>query len=138
MISPLARLIVAAASKASFILRIVEPILDGTLDCIEPTIQATEKFNSRLQSGLSRLVFTQCTSWYRSGRLRDGKVSAMWPGPTSSFWWATRRPTWSDYEVSETKEGIWEKRLALMVAGDVAFKIIIVVTILGLLCAWYI
>jgi cation diffusion facilitator CzcD-associated flavoprotein CzcO len=59
---------------------------------------AQRRFNERVQSKLSSTVWqTGCRSWYLD---EDGRNRTIWPGFTFSYWWRTRRPKMSDYEVA--------------------------------------
>jgi hypothetical protein len=40
---------------------------------------------------------TGCRSWYLD---RDGHNHTLWPGFTFTYWWRTRSPKLSDYEVA--------------------------------------
>jgi len=54
-------------------------------------------FNDRLQARLGDTVWsTGCKSWYLDDA---GRNRTIWPGFTFSYWWQTRRPRRSDFEV---------------------------------------
>jgi cation diffusion facilitator CzcD-associated flavoprotein CzcO len=59
---------------------------------------AEETFNQWVQSRLASTVWqTGCRSWYLDD---DGRNRAIWPGFTFTYWWRTRSPKLSDYEVA--------------------------------------
>lgn len=64
---------------------------------VEPTQTAQRSFNDRLQSKVSKGVWSQggCTSWYLDSQ---GKNRTIWPGFTWTYWWATRSVKGHDFD----------------------------------------
>jgi cation diffusion facilitator CzcD-associated flavoprotein CzcO len=59
---------------------------------------AQRQYNEHIQSKLANTVWhTGCKSWYLTD---DGRNHTLWPGFTFSYWWRTRSPKMSDYEVA--------------------------------------
>ncbi|KZP17167.1 hypothetical protein FIBSPDRAFT_957346 [Athelia psychrophila] len=50
-----------------------------------------------IQRRLEGSVLMQRVSWHRAGGA--GKVTSVFSGPPTLFWWWMRRPVWGDYEV---------------------------------------
>jgi cation diffusion facilitator CzcD-associated flavoprotein CzcO len=58
---------------------------------------AEGEFNDWVQAKLRGTVWqTGCRSWYLD---EDGRNHTLWPGFTFTYWWRTRSPRLSDYEV---------------------------------------
>ena len=62
---------------------------------MEVTPAAMARYNARMQRAMATTVWAAgCTSWYKTAA---GKITNNWPGFTTQFWWATRRPRWTDW-----------------------------------------
>ncbi|KZP31892.1 FAD/NAD(P)-binding domain-containing protein [Athelia psychrophila] len=83
--------------QAQYILKLIAPVLAGAAASFAVTPAACDAYNAKLQRRLAGSVLTQCVSWYRAGG--TGKVTSVFPGPVTLFWWWMRRPVWGDYEV---------------------------------------
>lgn len=75
----------------------IAPILSGSATSFAVTSIACDGYNTKIQNKIDGGVLTQCVSWYRAGG--TGKVTNIFPGPVTQFWWWLRRPVWGDYEV---------------------------------------
>jgi cation diffusion facilitator CzcD-associated flavoprotein CzcO len=65
---------------------------------IDVKASAERAFNEWVRAKLSGTVWqTGCRSWYLD---RDGRNRTLWPGFTFTYWWRTRSPKLSDYEVA--------------------------------------
>jgi cation diffusion facilitator CzcD-associated flavoprotein CzcO len=65
---------------------------------IDVKASAEREFNDWVQAKLRGTVWqTGCRSWYLD---RDGRNHTLWPGFTFTYWWRTRSPKLSDYEVA--------------------------------------
>ncbi|VDB82810.1 unnamed protein product [Peniophora sp. CBMAI 1063] len=103
-----ASVIISEECQFNYAMELFKPILKGELDSVEPTQDATSRYNKWLSARLSTSVFTLCTSWYRAGG--TGKVFSNFPGPLTLFWWLTLSPRWSDYEVQGVHKGVWVQK----------------------------
>lgn len=97
-------------AKVDYALQLIEPVIKGTVSSFEVKEEATDKYNDMIQYRLSRSVFTQCVSWYRAGG--DGKVSSIFPGPLTLFWWWLRSPVWKDYKAVGAERWVKQRRVA--------------------------
>ncbi|KAJ7490837.1 hypothetical protein FB451DRAFT_626442 [Mycena latifolia] len=93
--------------QINYIVKFVKPILDGLVSTFSVTPRATDAYNDLIHARLSRSVFVECVSWYRSGG--EGKVSSIFPGPMFLYQWWMHRPRWGDYDVQSTER--WESKL---------------------------
>ncbi len=58
---------------------------------------AMETFDKALQKGLEKTVWAaDCDSWYKT---KDGKITTLWAHCTLAYWWALRKPKFSDYDI---------------------------------------
>jgi hypothetical protein len=84
-------------------MQLFKPVIDGAIRTFDVTDKATDDYNDKIHARLQKSVFTSCVSWYRRGR--DGKVSSIFPGPGTMFWWLMRKVNWADYTVTQKKRG---------------------------------
>lgn len=98
-----ASVIFSEEAQISFALQLIRPVLEGKAKSFEVTAEATDKYNNWLQKRLSTSVWTDCVSYYQTGK----KVSVTFPGPLTLFWWICRQPKWEKFRGigSET----WER-----------------------------
>jgi hypothetical protein len=89
---------------------LIEPVILQTASSFEVTAEATDKYNEVIQSRLSRSIYMQCVSWYRAGG--DGKVTSIFPGPLTLFWWWLRSPVWKDYKAVGAEKWAKQRRWA--------------------------
>ncbi|TFY82785.1 hypothetical protein EWM64_g1230 [Hericium alpestre] len=94
-----------------YALQLYEPIISGVLSTIEPTVSATDAYNHMIDRRLSASVWSNCTSWYRTGA--TGRIFATFPGPLSMYWWYMRRPNWQHYQVQGGSKKFWEMKRRL-------------------------
>jgi len=83
-------------------------VRSGALTSVAPTDAATEKYNDMLQERLENSVWSQCTSWYRTGA--RGRIFSTFPGPLVLLWWWLRMPRWDDYEIEGPGAVQWRRR----------------------------
>ncbi|KAF7358999.1 hypothetical protein MSAN_01240600 [Mycena sanguinolenta] len=93
--------------QTGYIMQLIKPILNGLISSVDVKPSATDAYNDVIQARLSRSVFVECSSWYRTGG--NGKVSSIFPGPMFLYGWWIRRPKWEDYNVKGTTNE-WERK----------------------------
>ena len=71
-------------------------VLDGGHRSIEVSAEAQQHYNSDLQSRLGGSVWSRCSSWYRTD---EGRIVALFPGPTDEYVRSTEQPDWSAYRI---------------------------------------
>ncbi|KZP31875.1 hypothetical protein FIBSPDRAFT_944502 [Athelia psychrophila] len=81
-----------------YILKMIAPVLYGAASSFSVTPAACDAYNAKIRRRLEGSVLTQCVSWYRAEG-GTGKVTSVFPGPITLFWWWMRKPVWGDYEV---------------------------------------
>ncbi|TFK35451.1 hypothetical protein BDQ12DRAFT_688163 [Crucibulum laeve] len=81
--------------QIDYIIQLIKPILSGDILSLEVRNEPTEEYNDKLQARLSKSVFTSCFSWYRVGG--TGKITNIFPGSGTTFWWWLRKPNWDHY-----------------------------------------
>lgn len=81
--------------QVDYILKMVAPVLAGKAQSFEVTPAAADKYNAHLARRLDGSPLTACVSWYRTGG--DGKVTGVFPGSVSLYWWWMRNPEWNCY-----------------------------------------
>jgi hypothetical protein len=69
-------------SQVNYSLQLAAPILDGRIKSIDVKRKVFDEYNEKIQSRLQGSVMTQCTSWYRVGKV--GKITNMFPGLVNS------------------------------------------------------
>ncbi|KZP06262.1 hypothetical protein FIBSPDRAFT_1053627 [Athelia psychrophila] len=93
--------------QAQYILKIIAPAPYGAASSFSVTPTTCDAYNARIQRRLEGLVLMRCVSWYRAEG-GTGKVTSVFSGPVTLFWWWMRKPVWGDYEVvkrGEVQEG---------------------------------
>ncbi|KAF8077841.1 hypothetical protein FPV67DRAFT_1463188 [Lyophyllum atratum] len=78
------------SQEAQETLQLIKPILEGKAKSFEVREDATDKYNTWLQSRLSRSVWTDCNSYYQVGGNKQTKLIAPFPGPVGLLWWLAR------------------------------------------------
>jgi hypothetical protein len=72
------RVYIFFTSQVNYIIKLIKPILQKKLAAVDVSTSATDKYNTKIQSRLSRSVWVGCNSWYRvDGK---GKVNSIFPG----------------------------------------------------------
>ncbi|KAL0565023.1 hypothetical protein V5O48_017008 [Marasmius crinis-equi] len=94
--------------QIDYMLQLIKPVIHGDVKAVEVTDRATNRYNDKIQNRLRKSVFVDCVSWYRKGS--DGKVTSIFPGMASLFWWWFRRVNWNDYRVSADDPNRWERK----------------------------
>ncbi|KAJ7061489.1 FAD/NAD-binding domain-containing protein [Mycena amicta] len=89
--------------QVSYIVQLVRPLLAGILSTVDVTPLATDTYNAWIHARLARSVHMSCLSWYRIGG--EGRISSIFPGPGTLFWWCLRRVVWKDYAVQLSGNG---------------------------------
>jgi len=84
--------------QTEYIATLVRPLFHkrNPVASVDVTPAATEKYNTWLHGRLAHSVHTGCVSWYRTGS-GAGKISSIFPGPATMFWWVMRRVRLGDY-----------------------------------------
>ncbi|HSK04330.1 MAG TPA: hypothetical protein VK932_23915, partial [Kofleriaceae bacterium] len=58
---------------------------------------AMVRYNEELQAALAKTAWASgCSSWYKTA---DGTITNNWSGPTTAYWWRTRKPDLADFEL---------------------------------------
>ena len=71
--------------QVEYIFQLIKPVIQGMASSFEVRAEATDTYNDVIHSQLSHSVYTQCVSWYCTGR--DGKIYSIFPEPLTLFWW---------------------------------------------------
>ena len=95
-------------AQFNYAIKLFKPVLDGDLDSVGPTTEATTLYNNWLAARLSSSVWVQCTSWYRSGGA--GKIFSTFPGTAALFWWLTLTPRCADYDIRGKDREKWASK----------------------------
>ncbi|KAF5348350.1 hypothetical protein D9758_010944 [Tetrapyrgos nigripes] len=93
--------------QINYILSLIQPIFEKRISSIDVKPQATDAYNEKIHKRLAKSVFVQCVSWYRKGG--TGKVTSIFPGTSTLFWWWLRKVKWDDYQSDEGSKEEWER-----------------------------
>ncbi|KAF7300084.1 hypothetical protein MKEN_01331500 [Mycena kentingensis (nom. inval.)] len=89
--------------QVEYILRLIKPVLflspESSPLALSVSRTANTAYNVWLHARLERSVHTGCASWYRTGADSKGKISSIFPGSATLFWWHLRTVQWGDYVV---------------------------------------
>ncbi len=90
--------IVHIESAAQYVIQVIRKTRTSLL--IEPSLDAQQEYNRKLQADLQKTVWAgSCKSWYK---LEDGHVIANHPHPTSRVLYERSRPDWNDFLINES------------------------------------
>ncbi|KAF5360199.1 hypothetical protein D9758_011372 [Tetrapyrgos nigripes] len=95
--------------QINYMFQLIEPILRKQISSVDVIPSATDAYNKKIHARLEKSVFVDCVSWYRKDR--DGKVSSIFPGSATLFWWWLRKVNWDHYTVDSASKGRWERQL---------------------------
>ncbi|KAK7458842.1 hypothetical protein VKT23_009851 [Stygiomarasmius scandens] len=93
--------------QIGYILSLVRPIFEKRVSSVQVTREATDAYNEKIHARLARSVFVACVSWYRRGG--TGKVTSIFPGASTLFWWWLRTVNWDHCGSDEGSREEWAK-----------------------------
>jgi len=82
--------------QSNYIIKLIKPIIEGRISSVDVTTSATDAYNTKIKSRISRSVFMNCLSWYRAS---PSGIPNIFPGAMFLFWWWLLWPTWNHYRV---------------------------------------
>lgn len=99
-------------AQMRYVLSCLGLLESGRLPVIEVRTEVQRAFNETLRRRFRRTVWDAagagarqpCTTWYRDAR---GRLSALWPGFSASYWWRLRRADPRDFTGGSTA---WSSR----------------------------
>ncbi|KAG7093754.1 hypothetical protein E1B28_007403 [Marasmius oreades] len=89
-------------TEIGYALNFIQLLLSGAITSFEVKNESTEEYNELIQRRLKNSVFVTCASWYRKDN--NGKISYIFPGSATRFWWGLRKVNWKHFNVT-TKAG---------------------------------
>ncbi|KAG7447924.1 FAD/NAD(P)-binding domain-containing protein [Guyanagaster necrorhizus] len=98
-----ASVVFSEEAQVQYAIQMIKPIIDGRVKSFDIKEDVCSTYNSWLQLRLASSVWTDCRSYYHVNRDDHSKISAVFPGPVSLFWWMTRRPRWDHWNVVGAK-----------------------------------
>ncbi|RAL05414.1 flavin-containing monooxygenase [Aspergillus ibericus CBS 121593] len=88
--------LMAIENSVNYALRILKPVLEGTVSAVEIKEEAEQVYVHQVQEALSKQVWSVgCVSWYKNDR---GWNSMTYPWTQGHYWWRSLFPTWSDWD----------------------------------------
>jgi len=105
-----ASVICSVESQINYTVQMIKPLLERTAKSFEVATSAFDEYNRNIQQRISRLVYTECASWYNRAGGRTGKNTQSFPGPLLLFWWWTRAPNWEHYKAVGAEKWNLERR----------------------------
>lgn len=96
--------------EINYTVQMIKPLLERTAKSFEVATSAFDEYNRNIQQRISRLVYTECASWYNRAGGRTGKNTQSFPGPLLLFWWWTRTPNWEHYKAVGAEKWDLERR----------------------------
>ncbi len=82
-------------AQVRYVRQLIERVLRGPNATVDVREDAQMRFNRRLQASLKGTVWTSgCSSWYQTD---TGRLIAIWPGFTFTYWFRTLRPKLGRY-----------------------------------------
>jgi len=83
-------------AQASWIAQVARRIADSRHRAFEVRPEVAERYDTELQSRLSRSVWAACDNWYRDG----GRITTNWPGRVGEYRDRLSRVVWADLVAS--------------------------------------
>ncbi len=85
-------------TQVAYIMRLLGHMRDRGAERLEVRADVQARYNEALQTKLGGSIWaTGCKSWYQH---KSGKITALWPGFTFSFWRRTRAFDAAQYDVA--------------------------------------
>jgi cation diffusion facilitator CzcD-associated flavoprotein CzcO len=82
-------------TQVAYIMRLLAHLRGARARTLEVKAEVQDGYNRRLHERLGGSIWaTGCNSWYKH---RSGKITALWPGFTFSFWLRSRKFREADY-----------------------------------------
>ena len=83
--------------QVGYLLRCVQELVRRDAAWIDVRPEAQERYNEEVQRALAGTAWNAaCGSWYKT---ESGKITNNWSSFTAAYWWRTRRPDFSAYEL---------------------------------------
>lgn len=83
--------------QVSYAIRCLEEVVRRGAAWIDVRPEAQERYNDEIQRELAGTAWNAaCGSWYKT---EAGKITNNWSGFTTQYWWRTRRPDFSAYQL---------------------------------------
>jgi len=102
--------------QVDYIIQLIKPILERQVSSVEVKTDPTDRYNAKIHGLLNKSLFTQCLSWYRVGG--EGKITNIFPGSATTFWWWLRKPNWDHFTGVGTdtwRDNLRRKRFASII-----------------------
>jgi cation diffusion facilitator CzcD-associated flavoprotein CzcO len=83
--------------QVRYALRCIRDLVRRDLAWLDVRRDVMDRYNTEIQEALRKTVWNaSCGSWYKTP---SGRITNNWKGFTVEYWWRTRRPEPSDFEV---------------------------------------
>ncbi len=83
--------------QVNYVLQCIGQLLRRNLRYLDVRREAMDRYNEQVQRAIQKTAWAAgCHSWYKT---EQGKVTNNWSGFTVEYWWKTREPDWSAYEL---------------------------------------
>jgi len=87
-----------AEAQAHYILECLDYLVEQNAGSMEPTEEATQAFNDRVQGQMPKMIWThpKANSYYKNSK---GRVIGSWPFRLLDYWTESRGPDLGDFQV---------------------------------------
>ena len=90
-------LVIVAETQADYVMQLIRMFMDGRLDSVAPSADATERFNAEMRAAMPNTIWTKgCNSWYLG---KDG-LPELWPFTPERHREMLRAPVLDELEVA--------------------------------------
>ncbi|MCJ1292903.1 hypothetical protein MMC34_004456 [Xylographa carneopallida] len=84
---------------AEYTAQVLYKIQTENILTVQPTYKATQYFTDFCDAYFAGTVFSEeCSSWYKGGTGKNGRVVAIWPGSSLHAIQTLAKPRWEDFE----------------------------------------
>jgi cation diffusion facilitator CzcD-associated flavoprotein CzcO len=94
-------MVIVAETQAGYAMQLIRMFMDGELDSVSPSAEATERFNAEMRAAMPNTIWTTgCNSWYLG---KDG-LPELWPFTPERHREMLRAPALEELEIRRATE----------------------------------
>ena len=94
-----------AEAQVHYIVECLDHLIETGAAAMEPTDQACQAFNARVQGQMPKMIWThpKANSYYKNSK---GRVIGSWPFRLLDYWNESRSPTLEDFEFEPVRQSV--------------------------------
>ncbi|KAF7930611.1 uncharacterized protein EAE98_005011 [Botrytis deweyae] len=116
--------IMSIENNVQYILKMIAPILQGHVSCLEPKPEAVEKWVQDIRRDMQETVFDSCQSWYNDSGAWN---TVIYPRSQLDFYLRCRSPKFNDWIRKLSAQGQHRRTRQQMINMTMVMSIVIAV-----------